>query len=80
LIFDSQGISPDNPTFRSYHRRLHWDWRYVRTDRFAKRGHDLVLVARDHARMEALAERLRRETGLMVDILQADLTEAADNL
>src|SRR6202040_4021010 len=46
-------------------------------DRFAKRGHDLVLVARDRARMEALAERLRRETGVTIDILQADLTDAS---
>jgi short-subunit dehydrogenase len=46
-------------------------------DRFAKRGHDLVLVARDRARMETLAERLRRETGVTIDILQADLTDAA---
>jgi short-subunit dehydrogenase len=43
-------------------------------DRFARRGHDLVLVARDKARMDELAERLRRETGLTVDVLQADLT------
>ena len=47
----------------------------VYADRFAKRGHDLVLVARDRARMEALADRLRRETGVAVDVLQADLTE-----
>jgi short-subunit dehydrogenase len=46
----------------------------VYADRFAKRGHDLVLVARDRARMEALADRLRGETGVAVDILQADLT------
>lgn len=50
----------------------------VYADRFAKRGHDLVLVARDVARMEALAERLRRETGVAVDIIKADLTNAAD--
>lgn len=50
----------------------------VYADRFAKRGHDLVLVARDRARMEALAERLRRETGVAVDILQADLTNAGE--
>src|SRR5258707_986862 len=49
----------------------------VYADRFAKRGHDLVLVARDRARMEALAERLRRETEVKIDILQADLTDAA---
>ena len=47
-------------------------------DRFAKRGHDLVLVARDGARMETLANRLRRETGVEVDILRADLTDTRD--
>jgi short-subunit dehydrogenase len=47
-------------------------------DRFAHRGHDLVLVARDAARLAALAERLRRETGVTVDVLQADLTDTAD--
>lgn len=45
-------------------------------DRFARRGHDLVLVARDSARLEALAARLRQETGVAVDILTADLTQA----
>ena len=52
----------------------------VYADRFAKRGHDLVLVARDRARMEALAERLRRETGVSVDILPADLTDSHRHL
>ena len=50
----------------------------VYADRFAKRGYDLVLVARDRNRMEALAARLRRENGVTVDILQADLTHADD--
>jgi uncharacterized protein len=50
----------------------------VYADRFAKRGHDLVLVARDCARMEALAERLCRETGAAVDILPGDLTDARE--
>jgi short-subunit dehydrogenase len=49
----------------------------VYADRFAKRGHDLVLVARDRAKLEALAARLRRDTGVSVDILQADLTDTA---
>ena len=31
----------------------------VYADRLARRGHDLILVARDAARMEALAARLR---------------------
>jgi len=32
-------------------------------DRFAKRGYDLLLVARDLDRLESLATRLRSETG-----------------
>lgn len=47
-------------------------------ERFARRGHDLVLVARNTARMEALADRLRRETGVAIDIIQADLTRPGD--
>ncbi|WP_207000214.1 SDR family NAD(P)-dependent oxidoreductase [Trinickia mobilis] len=47
-------------------------------DRLARRGYDLVLVARDRKRMEALAARLREETGVAIDIIQADLTDAAD--
>ena len=50
----------------------------VYADRFAKRGHDLVLVARDKARMETLAARLREEHGVAVDVLQADLTQGDD--
>jgi short-subunit dehydrogenase len=50
----------------------------VYADRFARRGHNLVLVARDRARMEKLADRLRQETGVTVDILQADLTNPRD--
>lgn len=44
-------------------------------DRFARRGHDLVLVARDRARLEANAVRLREETGVSIDVVQADLTK-----
>jgi short-subunit dehydrogenase len=47
-------------------------------ERFARRGHDLVLVARDRARMEALAARLRQENGVAIDIIQADLTQPAE--
>jgi short-subunit dehydrogenase len=47
-------------------------------ERFARRGHDLVLVARNIARMEALADRLRQDTGVATDIIQADLTQPAD--
>jgi short-subunit dehydrogenase len=47
-------------------------------ERFARRGHDLVLVARDIARMEALAARLRQENGVAIDIIKADLTQPAE--
>ena len=50
----------------------------VYADRFAHRGYDLVLVARDVGRMEALAERLRAETQVDIEILPADLTRDAD--
>ena len=50
----------------------------VYADRLAHRGYDLVLVARDEARLTALAERLRRETGRKVEWLKADLTAKAD--
>jgi len=47
-------------------------------DRFARRGQDLVLVARDTARLDALAARLREATHVRVDVLPADLTQADD--
>jgi len=47
-------------------------------DRFARRGHDLVIVARDNARLDALAKRLVAETGVSIDVIQADLTQEAD--
>lgn len=50
----------------------------VYADRFARRGHDLVLVARDVQRLEDLATRLRAETGVAVDVLKADLTDPVD--
>lgn len=50
----------------------------VYADRLARRGYDLVLVARNKERLEALAERLVRETGRRVEVLAADLTATAD--
>ena len=47
-------------------------------ERFARRGHDLVLVARDKARLEALAIHLRQQYPVAVDVLQADLTQSSD--
>lgn len=50
----------------------------VYAERFAQRGHDLVLVARDHSRLEALAATLRDQHSVAVDVLQADLTQLND--
>jgi len=50
----------------------------VYADRFARRGHDLVLVARNRSRMEELAKRLHWETGVAVEVLRADLTDKGD--
>ncbi|WP_312681747.1 SDR family NAD(P)-dependent oxidoreductase [Stenotrophomonas chelatiphaga] len=50
----------------------------VYAERFARRGHDLVLVARDKGRLDALAERLRHDTGVGIDVLPADLTQRSD--
>ena len=49
----------------------------VYADRLAHRGYDLMLVARDRARMQALAGRLESETGQTVEVLAADLTDQA---
>jgi short-subunit dehydrogenase len=45
----------------------------VYADRLAKRGYDLILVARNAQRLNAVAERLRGETGRRITVLPADL-------
>jgi short-subunit dehydrogenase len=49
----------------------------VYADRLARRGHDLVLVARDETRLNTLAERLRAQAGVKVEVLRADLSDKA---
>ncbi len=44
----------------------------------AARGHDLVLVARDVARLDLVADELRRAHQVEVEVLPADLTDRAD--
>src|SRR5881397_2445083 len=50
----------------------------VYAERFAQRGHNLVLVARDSSRLEAIATRLRATYQVAIDVLQADLTQQTD--
>lgn len=50
----------------------------VYADRLARRGHDLILVARNRQRLASLARRLTNETGRKVETAEADLTAAAD--
>jgi short-subunit dehydrogenase len=50
----------------------------IYADRLAKRGYDLILVARNQGRLTALAQRLKGETGRSVETIAADLNEKAD--
>jgi short-subunit dehydrogenase len=50
----------------------------VYADRLAKRGYDLILVARNEARLKALSANLTKETGRSVTPLRADLGDKAD--
>ncbi|KAF1047841.1 MAG: putative oxidoreductase [Herbaspirillum frisingense] len=43
-------------------------------DRLAARGHDLILVARDVARLDKVAADVKAKYGVQVDVLPADLT------
>ncbi|MEN3163272.1 SDR family NAD(P)-dependent oxidoreductase [Tistrella mobilis] len=47
--------------------------------RLARRGHDLILVARDRLRLEAAAEQIAAEYSVAVEVLVADLA-ATDGL
>lgn len=46
--------------------------------KLAKRGYDLVTVARSATRLEANASRIREETGRAVEVIVADLSKAAE--
>jgi short-subunit dehydrogenase len=49
----------------------------IYADRLAKRGYDLILVARNERRLNDAAKRLRTETGVQVTPLLADLNDKA---
>ncbi|CAG9168392.1 SDR family oxidoreductase [Cupriavidus respiraculi] len=50
----------------------------VYADRLAARGYDLILVARNEQRLRERADKLASTHGVQVDVLAADLTDAAD--
>jgi short-subunit dehydrogenase len=50
----------------------------VYADRLARRGYDLILVARDKNRLGAVAQRLRCATGRTVETVAADLNDRSD--
>jgi short-subunit dehydrogenase len=50
----------------------------IYADRLAKRGYNLILVARDRMRLDALASRISDETGRSVEVADADLSSKSD--
>jgi len=50
----------------------------IYADRLAKRGYNLILVARNKNRLAALARRLENETGRSVETIAVDLNDKAD--
>jgi uncharacterized protein len=47
----------------------------VYADRFAQRGHNLLLIARDRERLQSVAQRVSSLHGVEVEALVADLTD-----
>ena len=50
----------------------------VYADRFARRGYDVILVARNRARLEEIADRIETGTDAMAGVLVADLNDTLD--
>lgn len=50
----------------------------IYADRLARRGYDLILVARNRERLDGLAKRLSTETGRSIEIVAADLAKRGD--
>jgi len=50
----------------------------IYADRLAKRGYDLILVARSEQRLNAVADRIRIKTGRHVAVLAADLNDPTE--
>lgn len=50
----------------------------VYADRFAQRGHNLILVARDTNRLDKISKDLQEKYGVQVEFIQADLSKDQD--
>ncbi len=50
----------------------------IYADRLARRGYDVLMVARNRERLDALAQRLTQATGRSVGVIAADLNNNAD--
>lgn len=50
----------------------------VYADRLARRGYDIILVARNRERLHELAARIESDTNALVGVLAADLTDEID--
>jgi uncharacterized protein len=50
----------------------------IYADRLARRGHDLIIVARSRDRLNTLAKRIGDQTGRAVEVVVADLNDKAD--
>lgn len=50
----------------------------IYADRLARRGYDLILVARNTERLQAVAARISDQTGRSVNVLTADLADSDD--
>jgi hypothetical protein len=50
----------------------------VYADRLAKRGYDLILIARSKDKLDEVAKQIQSTTGRKAETLQADLSVAAD--
>jgi uncharacterized protein len=50
----------------------------IYADRLARRGYDLIIIARNRGKLDKLATRLTNETQRSVEVLAADLTDRGD--
>ncbi|MGQ7903814.1 SDR family NAD(P)-dependent oxidoreductase [Burkholderia sp. BC1] len=49
----------------------------IYADRLARRGYDLILVARSRTRLDAVAQRITSDTRRSVEVIEADLNDRA---